>query len=361
MCYAKIPSRRRLEPIEKAATKADVEALAAVLEKPVASAIIEALDKASDDIDLDQLAQWLASGNLNAVLQALNIPGGPISDSLQEAAYEGGKMVADQLKPTGIEWHFNRLNPVLIDWLQNYTLSLIREITTTTKEAVRAQLIEGMRAGINPRSQARTIKDTIGLTTRQANAVLNFRKELEGFHVKRNAGGYNLGAKIDRVNGAQVFKPDASGDPKDGIVERRLRDFRYDGQLQRAVTSGKPLKPEQIDKMVAAYARKYRKFRAETIARTESMRALNMGTQEGWRQAVQAGKVDELLVRRFWKVASDERTCEICEPIPDLNAKGVMLAGPFATPEGPTFLPPMHPNCRCHIFIRMLEPEQLKA
>jgi hypothetical protein len=50
------------------------------------------------------------------------------------------------------------------------------------------------------------------------------------------AGGYNLGAKIDRVNGAQVFKPGVDGTPKDGITERRLRDFRYDKQLLRSVT-----------------------------------------------------------------------------------------------------------------------------
>jgi hypothetical protein len=90
--------------------------------------------------------------------------------------------------------------------------------------------------------------------------------------------------------------------------------------------------------MVDAYARKYRKYRAETIARTESMRALNMGTQEAWRQAVQDGKIVEDLIRRFWKVAHDERTCPVCKPIPEMNPNGVKLAQPFATPRGPIFL-----------------------
>lgn len=361
MCYATVPSRARLVPVAKAATLDEVEALAASYEKPIADAIVKALEQSGEGIDLDALAQALASGNLQAALNLLNINFGPAADAIQNVAWAGGALATDALKLSGIEWHFNRLNPVLIQWLQNYTLGLIRELTDSTREAVRAQLTAGMQAGLNPRTQAQTIKQIVGLTTRQSNAVFNFRKELEGFHSKTSAGGYNLGAKIDRVNGAQVFKPDDSGNPKDGIRERRLRDFRYDGQLQRSMTSGKPLTPAQIDKMVGAYARKYRKFRAEMIARTESMRAVNMGTQEAFRQAVDAGKVSETLVRRFWKVAYDERTCEICQPIPYMNEDGVKLGQPFATPDGATFLPPMHPDCRCHVFIRVLEPQQLKG
>lgn len=360
MCYATIPSvRRRGAVIEKAATKDDVEALAASYEKPIAAAIVKALEQSGDAIDLDELAAALAGGNLQKVLDLLNIKLGPATDAIQNAVWAGGSLGTTALNLTGIEWHFNRLNPTLVNWLQNYTLGLIRELTDSTREAIRGQLIDGMRAGVNPRTQAATIKQTVGLTARQSNAVWNFRKELEGFHNRASADGFNLGAKIDRVNGAQVFKPGDDGSPKDGITERRLRDFRYDGQLNRAMTTGKALAPAQIDKMVAAYARKYRKFRAQMIARTEAMRALNMGTQDAFRQAAEAGKVQEHLIRRFWRVASDERTCDICEPIPDMNSEGVTLAGPFATPEGGTFLPPMHPNCRCHVFIRVLEPQQL--
>jgi hypothetical protein len=89
------------------------------------------------------------------------------------------------------------------------------------------------------------------------------------------------------------------------------------------------------------------------------MRALNIGVQDGWRQAVMEGKVVEDLIRRFWKVARDERLCEICSPVPSLNKKGVKLGQPFTTPKGPTMLGPLHPDCRCHVFIRQMEPEQI--
>jgi hypothetical protein len=351
--------RKRPERVAKAATLSEVEALAASYEPAVAKAILKALNEAADAIDLDLLAEALASGNLQAVLDMFGAKLGGFTDALQDVVYAGGALATKSIAVRGVAFHFHRLNPVLVDWLQTYTLGLIREITNSTKESIRTELLAGMKAGKNPRTQATQIKQIVGLTQRQSAAVANFRKELETFHEKRSAGAWGLGNKIDRRNGAQVFKPGEDGKPKDGIYERRLRDFRYDKMLKRSMVQGKPLTPAQIDKMVDAYARKYRKYRAETIARTESMRALNIGMQEAWRQAVWEHKVVEGLVRRYWKVAHDERTCSVCMPVPDMNKQGVGLAVPFSTPNGAVFLPPLHPDCRCHLFIRVLEPEEL--
>lgn len=357
MAYVTIP---RPAVVAKAkATLDDVEALAASYEPGIAKALLTALQKQSDDLDLDALAAALASGNLGAVIDMLSMQLGGVADALQDVVWAGGAMAAESIAVGGTVFHFHRLNPVLVDWLQSYTLGLIREINEGTKASIRQQLVDGMRAGRGPRAQARHIKSVVGLTDRQAAAVANFRKELEMFHMKHSAKRWGLGAKIDRVNNAQVFKPGKDGKPKDGILERRLRDFRYDRQLQRAMETGKALTPAQVDKMVAAYGRKYRKHRAETIARTESMRALNMGVQEGWRQAVMEGKIVEALVRRTWKVARDERLCEVCSPVPSMNKLGVPLGVPFKTPKGPVMLPPLHPDCRCAIFIRQLEPQEL--
>jgi len=159
----------------------------------------------------------------------------------------------------------------------------------------------------------------------------------------------------------QVFRPEDDGTPMDDVDERRLRDFRYDKTLLRAMEQAKPLTPKQIDTMVDAYRRKYLKYRAQTIARTEALRTTNVGVQDAWRQAVEQGKVSEDLIRRKWVVADDERLCKFCAPIPKMNPKlGVDLQQPFETPKGPTMLPPLHPNCRCTVFIRAYEPIQIE-
>ncbi len=346
----------------------DIEALAAKLEPGLAKAILAALNAQGAAVSMDALVAALETGDVAKVVALLDTPAvtaafQAMTPALQASVYAGGALgagtIATQLG--GTAFVFNQLNPRLITWLQTYSLGLIREINDQTKEGIREYLIAGMTAGTNPKETARQIKTVVGLTDRQARAVYNFRKELETFHLRGGAAGYNLGAKIDQVNGTQVLRPDEDGLPKDGITERRLRDFRYDGQLKRAMETGKPLTKAQVDKMVAAYQRKYLGYRSRTIARTEAIRTTNMGVQDAWRQAIESGKVPEALVRKRWFVTKDERLCKVCGPIPTMNpARGLSIGQPFATPKGPVTIPPAHPNCRCSVVFRVWEPEQLK-
>lgn len=346
------------------ATMNEIERLAGKLEPQLAKAILAGLQKMGADADLDLIVAALQSGDVSKVIAALAIDPkaafSEVSPAIQGGLYASGAATAATIRLTGAAFAFDQLNPRLITWLQTYNLGLIRQISDSTKEAVRSVLVSGMTDGKNPKDVARQIKGIVGLTERQAKAVMNYRKELETFHLKRTAGSFGLGRKVNSVNGTQVTILDEDGLNSDGVNARRLRDFRYDGQLSRAVETGKPLSPEQIDKMVAAYQRKYLAYRSRTIARTEALRTTNMGVQDAWRQAIEDQVVQESLVRRQWVVAKDERLCEWCSPIPKMNAKrGVKLDQPFATPKGPVTLPPVHPNCRCTVFIRQWEPEQL--
>lgn len=84
--------------------------------------------------------------------------------------------------------------------------------------------------------------------------------------------------------------------------------------------------------------------RAESIARTETMRASNAGQQEAWSQATKAGLLigDE---QQEWVVTPDDRLCPVCE---DLDGQTVGLDESFETKDGDRVDgPPAHPNCRC--------------
>jgi hypothetical protein len=366
ICESTTPIPPRAVAVRKAAdpATAEVERLAGRLEPQLARAILGGLAAMGRDVDVEAVAAALARGDLAAVFAALRIDPedafSAVQPLLMSGVYEAGAAAATTIRMTGASFAFNRLNPRLISWLQTYSLGLIREIGDQTREAVRALLTDGMTRGENPRTTATRIKATIGLTERQARAVDNFRTELETFHQRRNGGGYRLGAEIDRRNGFQVLRPDADGAPRDGITERRLRDFRYDGVLRRAAEKSIPLRPDQVNRMVEAYRRKYLAFRARTIARTEALRTTNVGIQDAWRQAIESGSVPETLTRRMWVVARDERLCSVCAPIPGMNPRrGVRFDEAFATPIGPWNLPPIHPNCRCSVSIRQWEPAQL--
>lgn len=345
-------------------SRRDVEALAQTLEPALAAAVLDALDTIRDRATLEALAAAIAVGDTDAIVTMVGLGAatgaatiGPMQVALRNIVVAGAATV--KLDAPGIVVGtlpgFDMLNPRTADFIRRYELNLIRQINDATKDAIRDRVTAGLRAGKNPRQVASEVKGSIGLTTRQARAVASFRAELEQFHTKRSAGAWNLGAKISRApGGAQVFAIGPDGKPLDGITARRLRDFRYDKTLARALETGKPLTAEQIDKMVAAYERKYLKHRAETIARTEALRALHVGAQAQWQQAVEAGTVGADKVRRKWLVARDERTCPVCSPIPKMNPDGVGLDEPFDTPQGKANLPPIHPDCRCTVSYTIL-------
>ncbi len=364
-----LPQTIRCEPVNKArnSVEAQIEALARSLEPGIRRAVLAALQQQQSKVVLRALVEAIKTGSTANVLSVLEKAVTPASlASVQQALFSGatgaGVAVArDIARITRTDFAFGVLNPRLIEWLQTYSFGLIREINDKTREGVRAIVSDGIRTGKGPVDTARQIKQIVGLTERQAKAVANYRRELETFHLKRSAGSYGLGREIDRVNGRQVFKPGDDGTAKDGIDQRRLRDFRFDGKLASAVETGKPLDPKQIDKMVDAYAAKYRRYRSETIAITEASRVTTMGVQDAWRQAIEANVADEALVRRQWVVSADERLCPECAPVPSMNPRrGVKFNEPFKTPKGPVFLPGLHPRCRCKVFIRLLEKSQLE-
>ena len=59
--------------------------------------------------------------------------------------------------------------------------------------------------------------------------------------------------------------------------------------------------------------------------------------------------------KRVWVLTPDDRLCEICSAIPDLNPDGVGLEETFDTDLGPVLSPPVHPNCRCAVSLEIAE------
>jgi hypothetical protein len=134
-------------------------------------------------------------------------------------------------------------------------------------------------------------------------------------------------------------------------LDLALRDGRYDPSVLSAINNKTTLSQDKIDAMVDRYAQRSLNYRAITIARTETLRASNWGQLESWNQAAAQGLLNKNTVRRMWLTAEDERTCQICEPIPDMNPDGVALDEDFDTPDGAITIPPAHVSCRCTVVL----------
>lgn len=313
--------------------------IASRFEPKIAASLLRAFDAIKKEVSIATLETTMTSGGIPAVvhlLSTLNIESiieKEIIDDINGAILESGRQTI-KVVPSGsltdAVFYYNILNPVTSDFIRSYQLSLIQKIGSNTREAIRNSIEADYLAGNNPRSTARIFKDTIGLTPTQELAVRNYKKGLEEL------------------------------DPN--ILNRKLRDKRFDSTVKRAVSTKNNLTPAQIDNMVDKYRQRYLTFRATTIARTESLRAVSIGEYTSVIQAVNNGSVDATNVRRFWIYTDDKRTRNEHRQIPGLNPNGVLVDQPFVTPYGPLLFP-RDPSgsaantiqCRCTVVYRIID------
>lgn len=112
--------------------------------------------------------------------------------------------------------------------------------------------------------------------------------------------------------------------PKVGLTEQMLG---WSANREEKLLARGDLSRKQVDDRIAAYDRKLHRLRSETIARTESARAMNAGTIQGFAEA----GIETVI----WFALFDR--CPICDPHDGeefriRDSQGVL---------------PFHPNCRC--------------
>jgi hypothetical protein len=182
---------------------------------------------------------------------------------------------------------FDVVNPYAVGYARTEVARLIRGIDMNTREGIMNLIGNAIETGIPPRQAAKQIKNMIGLTDFQTQYVLNYENRLIA------DGASNVDAKVQR------------------------------------------------------YADKVLGQRALTIARTETLAASNGGQQAAWHAAVDQGFLDRE-TEQIWIVTYDERLCEICAPMPEMDEnQHVPIDGMFLTGDGNYVRKPPEPHPRC--------------
>lgn len=325
------------KPTPKDRALADaLDTVAREAEPEVRAAILAALERTRDELTLEAITNALRSADPEAGLGALIVES--LVSRIETATNEligvytaGGVAMAEALAVgyTGspIEVRFDTLNPRVIEHVRQYRLNLVTSLTDEARDGVRAILDRGFRQGLHPtigepgrRSMASELRDVVGLNERQSQALANFRQGLERRELDR-ALGRDLGQRLA-------------------------------AQTRRLIQQGELIDTGRIDALVDDYRDRLIRRRADTIARTESIRALSEGQHAAIREAVAQGHLQGETLRRYWLLTRDEKTCPICSGIVASNRNGVGAEEPFVTSLGPILNPPAHPNCRCSIFYR---------
>lgn len=183
-----------------------------------------------------------------------------------------------------ISFSFDRKAEDAVKAAEEMAARMVTDISRETEENLRNLIAQAIADGDTVWDAASSIHDMIGLTSAQGQAVSKYRTQLE--------------------------------------------------------ESG--LRGDTIDSQVEKYADELLTSRAETIARSEVMQALNAGQNEAWEQAQEEGKISENATKE-WITTPDELLCSECAP---MDGQTVPVGASF--PNGD---PPLHPNCRCTIGI----------
>ena len=283
---------------------------------------------------LRQVSALITQGRIEEAVEAAARAGAIQVNNASAAVYvQSGQQTAAALSEIlNVTVEFDQVHDFAVSHIRTNRLNLVREWLSAQRGAANQALTEGVRAGMNPIAQARVFRASTGLTQFQEASVQNYR------------------TLLTRVS---------QGDTE--ALTRSLRDHRFDPSIRRAARTGKPLTRAQIDTMTGRYRARAIKRRAETIARTESLRAVHAGNHDAFRQAIEAGNIRNNEIARTWVSATDER---VRPDHTEANGQEVMgIEEPFIVggeamlhPGDINASPDQTINCRCAVTTRITTP-----
>jgi len=228
---------------------------------------------------------------------------------------------------------FGTLSPEVLEAIRTGNLKMATALKDDVRGAVRTAVQLGLEEGVNPRTMARGLRQTVGLTEPQVRWVHNFRRELE-------AGDP---AALNRALARGVFtKPDGSLGYRAGHaagVGVGKRDMEL---LRRTLGTDERLNGTQIDRIVDAYQRRLTAWHSESLARTAALDAQRMGQHMATKQAIADGILDAERMMSRWATVKDSR---VRDEHAAMEGEVTRFDEPFS--NGQTIPGETDYNCRC--------------
>lgn len=315
-----------------------IDRLAAEYEPKMVEAFLASINQIKDRVKVGQVEDALRRGDVEDAIRLIGfdpLDFRPLSREIATTYEAGGFATAKAIekaapKASQLIIRFDARHVRAENWIAERSAKLITgNIVEDQISMLRSVMYNGLSSGSNPRTVAldivgRVNKRTgnreggiLGLTERQVEWQNNYLKE------------------ITSDNPGELRK----------ALQRELRDKRFDRVIVKAIKDGKPINAAMREKMVRSYRNKSLFYRGETIARTETLDALNAANHEAYQQAVDNGSIAEQDVKRFAHTARDERVRHDHRLIPGMNSEGVGLNESFRTPDGPYMTAPFGIQC----------------
>lgn len=243
---------------------------------------LEAVRDIRGQLDVGRLVELLDSGDAGQLGMFWHAVESDLAAAVRPALRTGVVASAQRVgAPLGLR--FDLTNPHAVQVIDRQIATLVRDVTDESQRAIRTTLQRGFVEGRTVPEMARDIRNHVGLTVRDANAVANYRA----------------------------------------------------AQLEAGVS------PRDIEARSERLASRYLNRRAQRIAATETIRSAALGQQVAWQEARRTGALDAD-ARQTWITTPDDDLCPICE---ELDGQEQPLGGFFRSSLGALTGPPAHPSC----------------
>ena len=226
---------------------------------------------------------------------------GRLETELRDEVVDAGRRVKlPSMTKATLTYSFDADRPEAGAWAAKESGNLIREIVDEQRAMVREYVERSTAGEFTVTQTARGLRDVVGLTNQQSGWVENFRNR--------------------------------------EILDQMNRGNSFDEAYQLS------------EKRTAAYQKRIHKYRTETIARTETIRASSEGRQQAWDQGLEQGFISQF-AKKKWLAESD--ACDICGPLGGMDPIPIKSSFPVGEP-------PAHPNCRCDVLL-IDDPDEYEA
>lgn len=322
-----------------------IQALIAKHEPAMQQAFMASVENLTSNLEVGRIVRMLERQDITGALQSLNIDESafrPFDKAIAEAFEASGRARTNALPKikqadgSTATIRFDVRHPTADAWLRTHSSELITGIVQDQKMAIREVLAEGIAAGRAPRTTA-----------------LNIVGRLSRATGRREGGIIGLTGQQERYVASMRARL-ASGDVDEmrKVLSMERRDKRFDRAIMSAISQGKKLDAEAITRMTGRYADRLLLLRGETIARTETMGALNQGQIESMNQLIGKGLVNRDVVVKVWHSVGDNKVRHTHHA---LNRKSVGIDQSFVSPSGALIAYPGDPKapaaervcCRC--------------
>jgi len=142
-------------------------------------------------------------------------------------------------------------------------------------------------------------------------------------------------------------------------LQRKRRDRRFDGIVNRAINTGTPVAQADVDKIVGRYADRLMKTYAEMLAKAEALESFGAGRDQVYEQLIAQG-LDRDSVTKTWRDRGDKKVRhthsvmggqEVQKDQPFQSPTGALLRYPGDTSLGAGWSE--RANCRCSAIYKI--------